>query len=172
MNFWPRSILNSRSGITTALQHHHESFMVMLWEQKYWYPPQSETPCRECEGHRSTFNHQWFEMWARGSGSSWGQVFNNIMALLLVAKQALTSSRTPFVEVTFNENVSHNSLLVYLFVVVFIKIKFGISRGHLVQPICCNLTTCWEAGSNWVAHCVGLTRGFARWKSSECMWIF
>lgn len=64
------------------------------------------------------------------------------MALLLVTKQAVTSSRAPSVEVTFNENARHNSLLVYLFVVVFIKIKFGISRGHLVQPICCNLTMC------------------------------
>lgn len=60
------------------------------------------------------------------------------MAFVLVTKQAVTSS----VEVTFNENARHNSLLVYLFVVVFIKIKFGISRGHLVRPICCNLTMC------------------------------
>ncbi len=64
------------------------------------------------------------------------------MALLLVTKQALMSSRPPSIEVTFNENASHNSLPVYLFVVVFIKIKFGISRGHLVRPICCNLTMC------------------------------
>lgn len=74
------------------------------------------------------------------------------------------SSRTPSAEVTFNENAQHSSLLVYLFVVVFIKIKFGISRGHLVQPICCNLTMCWEAGSDWVSHSAGLgaTRGCAR----------
>lgn len=64
------------------------------------------------------------------------------MALLLVTKQALMSYRTHSVEVTFNENASHNSLPVYLFVVVFIKIKFGISRGHLVRPIYCNLTMC------------------------------
>lgn len=64
------------------------------------------------------------------------------MALLLVTKQALMSSRTPSLEVTFNENVSHNSLLVYLFVVVFIKIKFGISRERLVRLICCNLNKC------------------------------
>lgn len=57
------------------------------------------------------------------------------MALLLVTKQALMSSRTPSIEVTFNENASHKSLLVYLFVVVFIKIKFGISGGHLVRLI-------------------------------------
>lgn len=36
------------------------------------------------------------------------------------------SSRTPSIKVTFNENEQHSSLLVYLFVVVFIKIKFGI----------------------------------------------
>lgn len=64
------------------------------------------------------------------------------MALLLVTKQARMSSRSPSVEVTFNENARHNSLPVYLFVVVFIKIKSGISGGHLVRPICCNLTMC------------------------------
>lgn len=54
------------------------------------------------------------------------------MALFLVLKQAFYVLQKPFVEVTFNENASQNSLLVYLFVVFFIKIKFCISGGHLV----------------------------------------
>lgn len=124
--------------------------MVLLWQQKHWNVLQSikRKPCRVRQGHGSTFNHRWFEMWEHVSGSSRGHVFNNIMALLLVTKQALMSSRTPSAEVTFNENTSHNSLLVYLFLVVFVKIKFGIGRGHLVRAICCNLTMCWEASSD------------------------
>ena len=43
-------------------------------------------------------------------------------------------------EVTFNENTSHKSSLVYLFAVVFIKIKFGISTGTCSAG--CNLTVC------------------------------
>lgn len=154
---------NSESSLTNAPWHHYASFTVLLWQQELWSALQlvQSTPCRVCQGHSSTFNHQWFEMWERVSGSGRGHVFNNIMAPLQVTK---LSSRTPSVEVTFNENASHNSLLVYLFVVVFIKIKFGISRGHLVLPICCNLTMCWEAGSDWVSHSAGLgvTRGCAR----------
>lgn len=41
------------------------------------------------------------------------------------------------VEVTFNETT-----VVYVFVGDFIKIKFGISGGHLVRPVGCNLTKC------------------------------
>lgn len=51
------------------------------------------------------------------------------MALWFVTKQPLLPSTAGSTEVTFNENVSHSSLPVYLFVEVFIKIKFGISRG-------------------------------------------
>lgn len=140
---------NSESSLTNAHRHHYASFTAPLRDTLL---PIKRTPGRVCQGHGSTFNHQRFEMWERVSGSSWGHVFNNITALLLVTKQAVMSSRTPSIKVTFNENAQHSSLFVYLFVVVFIKIKFGIGGGHLGQPICCNLTKCWEAGSDGVSR--------------------
>lgn len=139
--FWITCLQHLTSSIESnranAPRHHYASFMALLWQQKHWYAlqPIKRTPCMVCQGHCSTFNHQWLEMWERVSGSSWGHVFNNIMTLLLVTKQALVSSRSPSIEVIFNEKGKPQFLTCLPLCGSFHQDQIIISGGHLVRLI-------------------------------------